>query len=289
MQNVLSNSSWPFWLIVLLLLAGFSAVAPAAIVLELNFGEQSDPTFNQSGDLRMDFTNVAEGVNASLTADAPFAAANPSLHGAVSDDIRVNVQSSMDATGADDPLNDAVFTLQLWDARAGSGFETKFDPGTDYEWSLVFYDLDSGNTASGSWDEVTLLTPGTYILTENSILGGTVDPRTGGYFFSGKGVGEVPGQSGITPPLTEEQADAALVYTVKNLSSVQFKYEVRAGAPNTGRNILIDGGELRTALEPYQPTAIPFPEPSAAVLVLSGLAVMSLCRRRRKMSASTQN
>ncbi len=243
------------------------------LVLTLDFGTQTDYSFNQAYDLEMQYRNVANGVNATLTAEESFFDGFFSnYHGSVSGDIRIAAFSGSDIN----------LSLQLWDANSGNGFDTAFDPGQDYEWTLGFYDIDSHDFSSGTWDEVTLITPGTYVTTQTTKLNPTTTEQ--GYVnLSGEGAGGVPGQSGLAPPITQEQADVAAIYTVKNTARMDFTYSVKDGGMAGTRVLLVDGGELRAALDQFQPEATPFPEPSAAVLLpMVFLMVHSAQRCRRR-------
>ncbi len=247
---------------------GFAGSAQA-LVLDLDFGNVSDQTFNQAGDLRIDYFGVSAGVNATLFAQDPFDSLAPSNNGSVQDDVRVNTNVG----------ENVYLTLQLWDADSGSGFDTVYDPGTDFEWTLTFYDIDGG---SGTYDEVTLITPGSYTVTSTTDL--EISTTADGLKFSGVNTEAIPGQSGLSS-FTQEQADVAVGYTVQNSATVEFIYHVRQSTSPTGeRNLLVDGGELRTAFDPYNPVSSPFPEPSAAVLVISGISLLATARRRRRAS-----
>ena len=99
------------------------------------------------------------------------------------------------------------------------------------------------------------------------------------FLFSGEGIGmNVPGQAGLSTPITQEQANAMVSYTVINQSSVEFIYTVILGSSGTaeGRNLLIDGGSLNTALDSFDPeTGDVVPEPATAlILFLTGAFAM---------------
>ena len=221
----------------------------------------------------MDFTSVATGINASVIAESAYTSNNPSNNGSINGDIRINA-----ATNAS-----AKMSITLWDASAGTGFDTQYNPGVNYDWNLNFFDLD-GRPAS-SWDVVTLMTEGEYAVSENSGLGLTTSDL-GHVSFRGRGIGDnVPGEAGLSTPITEEQANAMVSYTVENLSSVEFTYTVVLGSSGTaaGRNLLIDGGSLNIALDPFSPvtgTVVAVPEPSSLAAILLTLMGSMFYRRR---------
>jgi hypothetical protein len=269
--------------------------------IELNFGTTTSTTFNE--DLLMQFADVADfgttgiDINATLTAAATWNAPcdtnacgsfGPWPHGGVSDDLRVN----------SDGGETAYLTLTLYDGSVGDGYTNLYDPGSDYDWTLAFYDIDS-NAPSGSfpdgssWDEVTLLTAGTYQVTGTTDLTIT-DLGGGGVNFSGAGVGNIPGQDGLSSPITQQQADVMVLYTLMNTNSVDFIYyvgETFEGVqdPNP-RNLLVDGGSLALATCSdaeggdcgFEPPVGVVPIPAAVWLFASGLiGLVGIARRRR--------
>lgn len=247
----------------------FVAAAPLmahSATFDLNFGAFSDPSFGTSSDdLVMYYEDVATGINATLTAANEFPARNASNHGAAADDIRVNMRRG----------NSVELTLTLWDATIGSGYDSAFNvDGGNFDWNLVFYDLDG--VVGNSTDNITLLSPATYTVTTTTAL--TITETEEGYVqFVGGGAANVPGQTGLDS-FTQEQADVAVSVNIDGLSSISFIYE--ATGTNSGRNVLIDGGTLTTSLESFNtvtetvmsPAAVPLP--ASALLMLGGLTAL---------------
>lgn len=271
-----------------ILMAGMMAAAlPAqADTINLDFGGHPvedggtgtyhEKNFSDTEGVDLVFSNVATGINATLTKERVFDSGFRNNNGAVNGDIRVNV----------DRLETARFTLSLWDATVGDGFSTLYDPGTAFEWSLGFYDVDGGSEA---YDVVTVLSEGVYTVTESTILMITEDYSEKSVRFSGENSGAVPGQFGLEPPLTQAQADVSFILTMENTSQVVFEYEVglRPGEDPekaNGRNLLIDGGGLTTALDPFDPIEAPTPAavPLPGSLALFGGAIGLLALRRRR-------
>lgn len=166
----------------------------------------------------------------------------------------------------------------------GTGYDRIFDPGEPYEWTLGFYDIDGVHDRT--YDVVALKSPAAYTLAADSPLKVTVLSPTEVRFASGDVARDIPGQTGLAPPLTAEQAGAMVLVTVADLSRIRFDYAV-AGAPGrtSGRNLLIDGGTLRTALDPFSPQTgnlPPVPLPAAGWLLTMGLAALAGQARVRR-------
>ncbi|ARN56840.1 PEP-CTERM sorting domain-containing protein [Sedimentisphaera salicampi] len=240
------------------------------IEINLNFGDTVQDTFPDSDDLRMEFGQVGSYTNgstidiyATLEADAPWSSNNPSNNGSVSDDIRVQVENG----------SSVELTLNLW---SDDTYETAFSPSGDYEWMLGFYDIDG--TSSGTADILTLKTAGTYTVTQDTFLAIDDSDPAQPIFDGSDAEGNIPGELGIVPPLTEDQADVAVLYTLQNTNSVSFAYEVTEGG-DTGRNLLVDGGSLRGALDAFDPVTVTIPEP--ATMALLGIGGLFSLRRKR--------
>lgn len=242
-----------------------SAVSADASV-SLSFGAISNPLFGTPGNLVQQYPNAAPGINVTMTAAAPFLSLNPTNNGSVLGDIRVNAANSTNVN----------FTVALWDASVGSGYVSPYNPGGSYSWAFGFFDIDGG---AGTYDVVTVYTPGTYTVSSSTAL---VITTGSGVSFSGIASPEIPGQGGITT-LSAAQANVAAIYTINNASSLNFDYSVGiSGTPvANGRNLLVDGNDLMEQLNPYGPVTVTFvPEPSGAFMALFGLGGVALCRRR---------
>jgi hypothetical protein len=243
-----------------LLLAG-----PLDASIALNFGAISNPLFGTSGNLTQQYATVAPGINATLTAATSFSSLGPTNNGSIGGDIRVNAANSTTVN----------LTITLWDATSGTGYNNAYNPGGSYSFAFGFFDIDGG---AGTYDVVTVYTPGTYTVSSSTAL---VITTGTGVSFSGIASPEIPGQGGITT-LTAAQADVAAVYTVSNTSSINFDYTVGvSGTPvANGRNLLVDGNGLMENLAPHGPVTETFiPEPSAMLLAASGLFLLGIRRR----------
>lgn len=245
---------------------GLLLIAPVQASIALNFGALSNTLFGTSGNLTQPYATVAPGINATMTVAAPFISLNPSNNGSVLGDLRVNAANS-------ESVN---ITIALWDATIGSGYTTPYNPGGSYSWDFGFFDIDGG---AGTYDVVTVYTPGTYTVTTSTAL---VITTGTGVSFSGSASLEIPGQGGITT-LTAAQANVAAVYTVSNLTSIYFNYTVGvSGIPvANGRNLLLDGNGLMEGLAPFGPVTETFiPEPSVPLLALFSASLLGLRRQR---------
>lgn len=245
-----------------LALATAMPMAAQAVTLTLNFGSSQQPTFGKGTDLEMRFDNAATGVNVSLTAAGTFPSSNASNNGSTNGDLRINMSRG----------NSQVFTLAVWDANEGLGYETALS-GT-FDWDLMFYDLDGDDS---SRDIVTLMSPATYTVTTTTDL--TIDKSVPGQVkFIGGGAPNVPQVNGNT--LSQDQADISVSAQVSNLSSLTFMYE--ATGSRNARNLVVDGGNLSfgdipTVSGPVSAVPVPLP----AVLLLTGIGALALGSRRR--------
>lgn len=209
----------------LLVVSLFAAHPASAQDLILNFGSISDPNFPT--DLSIEYSNVATGINATLTANSAFqsAAAGVGNNGSAVDDLRVNV-----IQGDEVRLN-----LTLWDSDIGNGFESLYNPQTDFTWNMMFYDIDGQGNGTDYYDTVTIHTAGTYTVTTTSNL--VITDTADGVSFGGQNYPDIPGQTGLTS-FTQQQADASVLYAINNLSQVSFTYSVALNDPprTSGRN-----------------------------------------------------
>lgn len=219
-------------------------------------------------------------ISATLTIANTFTSQNAANNGSVVDDVRVNLISG----------NSTQLTLALFDAATGLAYDAD---GNDFEWSLVFYDIDGLNAnASGrnrnliSYDQVLLRTEGTVTVAEESIL--NIQSVADGLLIDAANVANlnVQGENGLET-LTAEQEPISFVYTLSNTSSASFDDTVvgNVSQPGAGyqRNLLVDGGELSTTFSgETAPVAVaPVPLPPTAALVLTGFGALALTRRRK--------
>jgi hypothetical protein len=232
--------------------------------LLLNFGAQSDPTFNQAGDLLTQFSGVYSGINATLSAANAFPSTNSANNGSVLGDVRVNLRNS----------NNVDLTISLWDANSGNGFDVAYDPGTSYDWTFVFYDIDGDGSTFR--DKVTVYSPGIYTLTDSTYLTTTVNSDS--VSFLG-GTSSIPGQDGLVT-LDANQANAAVSYKITNSPELRFNYNVGNGTGSSHRNLLIDANDLTLAITGTPVPFNPVPEPSSTAIGVLGMTLLCLRRRR---------
>lgn len=179
-------------------------------------------------------------------------------------------------------------TLTLFDASIGDGFSTLYDPGTDYDWDLGFYDIDGWNTRTETYyDVVTIDTSAigslSYTVTESTDLVITADETS--VSFSGELSGGIPGQSGLDGELSQAQSDVSMILNLQNTPVLSFDYTVidtRNDSRSTSRNLLVDGGAISlagstvtTAIAPIAPV----PLPASALLLVAGVGVLGALRR----------
>lgn len=164
------------------------------------------------------------------------------------------------------------FRFSLYDGANGQ-FDTAYNPGTSYSFSLVAYDIDGGT--GSNFDELLIYSPVEYTLTSTSPLDVTETPTYIG--FSGEGTGEVLGQDGVTSFLPEQE-DVAVALTFSNLSTFVFEYRIPGTVgTGSGRNQLFDGDDLAVSGTPIDYV----PETNAFSLTVGMVAFISLARRRR--------
>jgi len=250
----------------ILLMSLFVTTHAFSASLLLDFGTTTQDTFSTTG--VMTYSAVATGINAriSATSGVPYTASNPTNNGSATGDIRVNAGVG----------SNIRMTLQLFDSTVGDGFTAFYNPGVNYDWNFVFYDIDRNHA---NFDEVTVYTPGIYTVTSNTDL--SISSGTGFTTFSGQfTTGDVPGQDGLTS-FTAAQADVAFGYKITNLNSIDFSYRVGDLGPNIGgRSLLIDANDLALAFEDFDPVVTVVPEPSSLAFLFASSAL--LLKRRRK-------
>lgn len=210
--------------------------------------------------------------------DPPTGLANNGTAGAT-DDMRIHLGNG----GA------THFRFSLYDGTVPGSFSTLYDPGENFAFRLVVYDLDGDSTAQGGADYLTVTGPFGYAVSASSNIQVT-DQGNGDYLFEADGVGEVAGQVGIQNFTTGDgpnQLPISVYYEFNNISSFEFEYAV----PNTptgsgsGRNLLFDGDDI--SLGDFGPnTSLTYvPEPSAFALIL-GLAGIAFSLNRRAKHGS---
>lgn len=248
--------------------------APAmvsAASFTLDFGDVTASDFESTQVIQ--YSGVADGINATLTAADSFASKNDANNGSVNGDLRVNLFTKQSVD----------LTLTLFDATVGDGFSSVYDPGESYDWSLGIYDIDGYRDPGVYYDVVTVYSTNianlTYTVTESTAL--VVTSEQGSVTFSGEVADGVPGQAGLTPPLTQDQSDVAALLTMSDTPTLTFTYTV-VGQNNRERNLLVDGGEI-SLTGPVVTSAIqPVPVPAAGLLMLAGLASLGAVRRGRR-------
>ena len=271
-------------------------VSSYAATITLDFGGISDPTFGKGTDLEMRYPGVATDINATLTAGATFNGFNTAQNeknGSVAGDIRVNM-TFFESDGT--TPQSVALTLKLWDATDGDGYASLYDPGVDYDYTLAFYDIDRDSDDSPvtnpSIDVVTLMDQGTYSVTATTQL--DIDTSVAGqatFRPDATVLDDVPGQGGLSSPITQEQANVMVLYNIMNSSSVSFIYGIEAEAgTNSVRNLLIDGGDLANATCSdvtggdcgFETPVNVVPIPGAVWLFASGFGALVVIRRKTK-------
>lgn len=254
------------------------SVAPAAAFASsftLDFGNVTASSFGTTGNLTIEYLEVADGINATLTATDTFSSSPRSNNGSISGDIRVNATNSQDVE----------MTLTLFDSTVGDdGFTTLYDPGTDFDWDLGFYDIDGWDTRPNEYyDVVTIDTTNigamSYTVTESTGLVITSDDDS--VSFSGTNTGGIAGQTGLDGELSQAQSDVSMILSLSNTPTVTFTYSV-FGTDNRTRNLLVDGGAISLAGETVTTAVAPVPLPAPGALMVAGLAGLGIARRMRK-------
>ena len=265
----------------------------SATPIILDFGSVSSPNFGIT-ESEIRYTNVATGINATLTVDSNFDAQTPANHGSVTGthpdaegDVRINMTSAIANTDPNNIANSGVFTLTLWDANAGDGFSTGYTSATSYEWGLNIYDIDAGDPGDNgffTYDYFRVMTPGTYTVMANTNLVIDTTHADNSVSFSGINAGAVAGQDGLGPGLTPAQKRSSVQYTLTDRNVLTFEYAaLRTGGNNlgSGRNLLVDGGELRDLFgNSATETFTVVPEPSWAPLLSLSCLVLLFGRKR---------
>ncbi|MEM7792308.1 MAG: PEP-CTERM sorting domain-containing protein, partial [Verrucomicrobiota bacterium] len=239
------------------------------IVLDLDFSNSTVNFSNPNQTLVVDYTNVATGAGAPMLdvrieAITPYipqsAATGNNQNGSVGDDLKLHIDSGAST----------LFRFSLFNA----GTETLYDPGVDYSFDFVFYDLDGNVSNSRGADQIIFYSPLTYTVTANTTIAITQDSSS--ITFTGT-AGAVNGNEGLTSFANANQENASVNIEFSNLSQFDFTY----GAPNNGaqdggRNLLADPRDLVVNGTPTQFV----PEPTSYGLLLGLSAVVFVWRRR---------
>lgn len=242
----------------------------SATTFTLDFGNVRAANFTTTGLIK--YSGVASGLNATLTANNSFSSKSPNNNGSVSGDIRVNLFAD----------NTANLTLSLFDANAGNGFESLYNPGQNYDWAMGFYDIDGYTPENSYYDIVTVASTGggdlSYTLTDTTDL--VVTKSGNSVTFSAENAVAVDGQDGLSGQLNQAQSDVAAIINISNTSTLDFSYSVVGGA-SQARNMLVDGGTI-TLYGDTTTSPVPVPVPAAGLLMLGGLGLLGATRLRSR-------
>lgn len=263
------------------------AIDASAAFTQFDFGDSEFRNFGTAGNLEMNFTNIATGVNARLTAGSAFASNNggSSFNGL----ININFTQSSNASNPNGWESQPVrYTFELFDTGSGDGFST---PLALSEWGLDFFDIDRNDSVNENngrrrvavYDIIGLPTSdsnASIVVPGNSVLelpdAGTLPDEANFSFFDGHtdSAQVIRNVANFDDTLDAAQESVGLGLLVTNSSSVEFYYGVgiaEGTSTDRNRNALIGGfGQLST---------LPVPEPSACFLAAFGL--FPFLRRRR--------
>lgn len=205
--------------------------------------------------LQMTYLADSARINATLAAIFNFDIFNGSRNGSAQSDIRVNI----------DHDSSADLSLSLWDATSGTEISTVYDPGVDFAWSMTFHDIDGLDTTAhdgvvvkgtNSPDlnlavrETSPLVIDKSVFDEASVTSGNVlgDCNSGNISSP---LGNI-----LADTLTEIPRNATLLVALTNTSTSSFESfaldptPVTGRASTVGRNLVLDGGDLKIAFEP---------------------------------------
>lgn len=254
------------------MLVALPTMLPAAS-FTLDFGNISAPNFNTNKLIQ--YSSVASGINATLTADDVFLSGRPWRNGSLNGDIQVNAST---APGG----QNIGLTLSLFDSSIGTGYESLYNPGTDFDWELVFYEIDGTNGSNVFYDAVTVLDNRngnlSYTLTDPTDL--VVTSAPGSVTFSGENAANVPyGETGGV--LSAAQSKVSTIIKLTNTSVLDFIYTA-VGRSTNQRNLLIDGGTLSLTGTTVTTPISPVPVPAAGLLLVAGIALLGAAGRRSR-------
>ncbi|MBM7070226.1 VPLPA-CTERM sorting domain-containing protein [Actibacterium sp. 188UL27-1] len=138
---------------------------------------------------------------------------------------------------------------------------------------MAFFDLDFAGQ-----EQLTLTSPGTTITRVDTVL--DVSTAPGAVTVGGAAAVNVPNVTN-SDTLTDEQEQAAVVFAFDGLSSFDLSFEAGGGV-GSGRNFLFAGDfEFVGPTDeiPFPPAPIPLP--AAGFLLIGGLGILAMARRRR--------
>lgn len=252
----------------------------AAVTFDLDFsGAVAAYDSTGSGSLVIEILDVAVGPGAP---DIDLRVESTSSYAPRSDDPATGLLNNGTPTGTDDlrihvGVGTATsFTFSLYDGTTATPFTSLYNPGSNYGYSLVAYDLDGISTAFNGADVLKVFGTFDYIVSSPTSV--NVTPITGGLQFDADGVGEVAGQAGIqdftTLPNGPNQLPISVYFEFTNVNTFEFEYSAPNVGTGTGRNLLLDGDDLSIGDFGI------VPEPSSFSVCVLGLALW-FCRRPR--------
>ncbi|MEM8866810.1 MAG: hypothetical protein AAGC73_00950, partial [Verrucomicrobiota bacterium] len=250
------------------LLVTYLAVPLQAIVLDLDFSNINNVNYRgpqQSLVLRFNDVETAPDLDIRIESQDAYipesASAGNNQNGSVGDDLKMHIDSG----------ETTLFRFFLYNADT----TTLYDPGVDFSFDFVIYDLDGDVTNSRGASQVTFYTPLTYTVTSATTL--NISQDSSSITFTGT-AGSLAGNEGITSFANTNQENAAVGIVIENTS--QFDFAI--GAPNNGiedggRNILFDPNDLTVTGTPINFV----PEPGSYALWAGLLVLFAACRRSR--------
>ncbi|MGJ8641103.1 MAG: PEP-CTERM sorting domain-containing protein [Opitutaceae bacterium] len=251
------------------LLLPVAVATPAFAVVVLDFSADSGDFTNAnfpSTESVIDYglvgnDGMGNNIYARLTALNTYSSSGS---GATSGDVRVNAAAN----------NTAQLRLSLFE---DASYLTEYDPGVAYSWTSTFADIEGSGGPNSIYESVTLKTPGSYEVANDTVL--QISANGSNTTFSGQGAALYTNPSSDT--LTPLQGQVAMAYTASNISSFDFNYR----ANGVSRNMFIDVGNLQfneaTTTGTYSVGAVPEPASAGLLLGASGI-MMALLRRKQR-------